>query len=398
MPQEANVLIQDDVVLAGLLFFLPGLAFWLTKKYKWARYVSAPGFCYLFGILLSNLHIAPAEHELYDLISTYAVYMALAMVLFSVNIKSWFKLAKNAIIGMLTASAGIFIIAVITGVIFAPKIDPEQGWKLTGMLIGTYTGGSMNLAAVGKALDTPSELFVTTNAADIIFGSIFLPIQLALIPLFERIKVKKLSPDQLMGAGQSEEEIEKVKKEGYWHKKPWNFYDFTFTVSLAGLIMAVSYFVSRAFDFGMWKGSVNMLLLTTFSLIAASTKPVSNLVGNEEVGMYLLHVFFVSAGATAYIPNLLQSSPYVAIWVVLAIYLSTLLHYFISTKVMKIDYQTALVTAQAAVGGPSSAMALPIAAQWPALAVTGIVCGLIGYAIGNYLGVAGAYLVFKIIS
>jgi len=57
-----------------------------------------------------------------------------------------------------------------------------------------------------------------------------------------------------------------------------------------------------------------------------------------------------------------------------------------------------LVTAQGAVGGPSSAMALPIAAQWPALAVTGLVCGLIGYAVGNYLGIAGAYIVFKLIS
>jgi len=396
--ENANVLIQHDVVLAGLLFFLPGLAFWLTKKYKWARYVSAPGFCYLFGILLSNLHIAPAEHELYDFVSTYGVYMALAMVLFSVNIRSWLKLAKNAIIGMLIASATVFIVASISGIIFAPKIDPEHGWKLTGMLVGTFTGGSMNLVAVGNALKTPSELFVATNAADIIFGSIFLPIQLALIPLFEKMRVKKLSAKELIGADQSKEEIEKVKKEGYWHKKSWNFYDFTFIVSLAGLIMSASYFISNAFDFGMWKGSINLLFLTTFSLIAASTKSVSNLVGNEEVGMYLLHVFFVSAGATAYIPNLLESSHYVVIWVVIAIYVSTLFHYIISTKLFKIDYQTTLVTAQAAVGGPSGAMALPIAAQWPALAVTGIVCGLVGYAIGNYLGIGAAYLVFKIIS
>lgn len=397
MSGEATALIKHDVVLAGLLFFLPGVAFWLTKKYKWARYVSAPGFCYLFGILLSNLHIAPPEHELYDLISTYAVYMALAMVLLSVNIMNWLKLAKNAIIGMITACIGVFIIAIISGIFFAPKIDPQHGWKLTGMLIGTYTGGSMNLAAVGKALDTPSELFVATNAADIIFGSIFLPIQLALIPFFERMRVRKLSPEELLGGGQSHESIEKIKEEGYWYKKSWNFYDFTYIVSISGLIMAAAYFLSRAVDFGMWKGSVHLLLLTTFALIAASFKPVHDLVGNEEVGMYLLHVFFVSAGATAYIPSLLQSSPYVIIWVVVAIYLSTLLHYFIALKVFKIDYQTALVTAQAAVGGPSSAMALPIAAQWPSLAVTGIICGLIGYAVGNYLGVAGAYLVFKAI-
>lgn len=368
------------------------------KKYKWARYVSAPSFCYLFGILLSNLHIAPAEHELYDFVSTYGVFMALAMVLFSVNIKSWLKLAKNAIIGMLVASLAVFVVTTISGIIFAPKIDPEHGWKLTGMLVGTFTGGSMNLVAVGNALETPSELFVATNAADIIFGSMFLPIQLATIPFFKKRKVNKLSTEELMGVDQSKEEIEKVKKEGYWHKKSWNFYDFTFIVSLSGLVMSISYFLSHAFDFGMWQGSINLLLLTTFSLILASTEKVSNLVGNEEVGMYLLHVFFVAAGATAYIPNLLQSSPYVVVCVIIAIYVSTIIHYFISMKLLKIDYQTTLVTAQAAVGGPSDAMALPIAAQWPALAVTGIVCGLVGYAIGNYLGIGAAYLVFKIIS
>ncbi|WP_213697708.1 DUF819 family protein [Acetomicrobium sp.] len=396
--ESVNVLIQHDAVLIGVLFFLPGVAFWLTRKYKWARYISAPGFCYLFGILLSNLHIAPPEHKSYDLISTYAVYMALAMVLFSVNIKSWLKLAKNAIIGMLTASILVAIVVIISGIIFALKVDPEHGWKLAGMIVGTYTGGSMNLVAVGNALETPSELFVATNATDIIFGSIFLPIQLALIPLFERMKVNKLSHEEVLGLGQSKEEIEKVKKEGYWHKKSWNFYDFTYIVSLAGLVMAASYSLSHAFNFGMWQGSVNLLLLTTFSLIAASTRPVSNLVGKEEIGMYLLHVFFVAAGATAYIPNLLKSSPYIIIWIIIAIYVTAFIYYFVSMKIFKIDYQTVLVTAQAAVGGPSSAMALPIAAQWPALAVTGIVCGLIGYAIGNYLGVGVAYLVFKIIS
>src|SRR5699024_2054755 len=108
-------------------------------------------------------------------------------------------------------------------------------------------------------------LFVATNAADIIFGSIFLPIQLALIPLFEKMRVKKLSAKELIGADQSKEEIEKVKKEGYWHKKSWNFYDFTFIVSLAGLIMSASYFISNAFDFGMWRGSINLLFLLNYS-------------------------------------------------------------------------------------------------------------------------------------
>jgi uncharacterized membrane protein len=51
------------------------------------------------------------------------------------------------------------------------------------------------------------------------------------------------------------------------------------------------------------------------------------------------------------------------------------------------------VVSQAAIGGPSTAMATAIARGWPALLLPGVAVGLLGYALGNYAGFGIAYLV-----
>ena len=59
----------------------------------------------------------------------------------------------------------------------------------------------------------------------------------------------------------------------------------------------------------------------------------------------------------------------------------------------KLDVGTLSVASQAAVGGPSSALAVAVSREWKALVLPGIIVGLLGYAIGNYLGVGVALLV-----
>ena len=84
--------------------------------------------------------------------------------------------------------------------------------------------------------------------------------------------------------------------------------------------MFITSSVSRAMV--IWTGTVNILLLTTFGLIAANFDKVKSLVGNEEISMYLLHIFFVAIGATAFMPTILKQSPVLIIWIAIAIYFS----------------------------------------------------------------------------
>ena len=56
------------------------------------------------------------------------------------------------------------------------------------------------------------------------------------------------------------------------------------------------------------------------------------------------------------------------------------------------DIRTLSVASQAAVGGPGSALALSMSMNWSRLVTPGIIIGIFGYAFGNYLGFACAYL------
>ncbi len=60
---------------------------------------------------------------------------------------------------------------------------------------------------------------------------------------------------------------------------------------------------------------------------------------------------------------------------------------------MRIDLPTVSLASQAAIGGPGSALALGMAMGWHRLVMPAIIVGIFGYALGNYLGFACAYLV-----
>lgn len=50
------------------------------------------------------------------------------------------------------------------------------------------------------------------------------------------------------------------------------------------------------------------------------------------------------------------------------------------------------MASQAAIGGPSTALALATSLNRPALAMPGVAIGLLGYLIGTYLGLLSAFL------
>ncbi len=61
-------------------------------------------------------------------------------------------------------------------------------------------------------------------------------------------------------------------------------------------------------------------------------------------------------------------------------------------RLVRMDVATLSVASQAAVGGPGSALAVAVSREWKGLVLPGIIVGLLGYAVGNYLGFSVAYL------
>ena len=62
-------------------------------------------------------------------------------------------------------------------------------------------------------------------------------------------------------------------------------------------------------------------------------------------------------------------------------------------RLFNMDIGTVTVASQAAVGGPSSAVAVAISREWNELVLPGIAVGLLGYAVGNWVGFGLGHLV-----
>ena len=102
--------------------------------------------------------------------------------------------------------------------------------------------------------------------------------------------------------------------------------------------------------------------------------------------------FFAVLGIYSQIGEILRVGPAVFLFTVTVVAVHGLLLY-LAAWLLHFDVDTTTVASQAAVGGPSTALAVALNRKRNDLALPGVVVGLLGYAAGNYAGVAVARLV-----
>jgi len=105
-----------------------------------------------------------------DLLVSIIVPLAFPLLLFSLNIKRWLRFAKGGFISMILAIISVVVI-VSSGFFIFKNVIPDL-WKVAGMLIGVYTGGTPNLVSLKVALGVDPNLFVMTSTYDMIVGAI----------------------------------------------------------------------------------------------------------------------------------------------------------------------------------------------------------------------------------
>jgi uncharacterized membrane protein len=136
----------------------------------------------------------------------------------------------------------------------------------------------------------------------------------------------------------------------------------------------------------------SVVWLTTYTLAVAQLPPVRRLQGSLHLGTLALNLFFVVIGIGSRVAEILAVGLEVFYFTAAVVLIHGLV-VFGAARLARLDVETTAVASQAAVGGPSTAMALAIARRRPGLALPGLMVGLLGYAVGNYLGLAVAYAV-----
>ena len=138
-------------------------------------------------------------------------------------------------------------------------------------------------------------------------------------------------------------------------------------------------------------GIPSILWLTTLALALGHSPLCRDARGAMQLGSVGLHFFFVLIGILSRVSEIVAVGAEVFVFTLIVVAVHGVV-VFGGGKLLRLDIGTISVASQAAVGGPSSALAVAISREWRHLVLPGVVMGLFGYAVGTYLGLGVAYL------
>jgi uncharacterized membrane protein len=371
--------IQSPLYLAALIAGATALAFILDHRVPGMSKVGASLLALVLGAIFSNSGLVPAQSPVYGVIEGPLTSLAIAWLLLAVNLSD-LKVAGPRMIGaFLLAAFGTGLGAFLGGLFFAGRFG-ENTWRLGGVFTGTYSGGSVNFVSVGQGVELPDFLFAGATAADALTTGIWLAFTL-LLPIWLRRFYPAPIPGEEVGASEVEA-----------HPHPFFERVSLSTLDLATLL-AVGFFLVVA---SQWLGTRTpgipaVLWLTTMALLVGHLTPFKKPRGALQLGNLALHAFFVIIGIHSRISEIMAVGVEVFYFTLVVVGVHGLLVFGVG-RALRMDVGSLAVASQAAVGGPSSALAVAVSREWRGLVLPGIIVGLLGYALGNYLGFGVAYL------
>ena len=136
------------------------------------------------------------------------------------------------------------------------------------------------------------------------------------------------------------------------------------------------------------------LILTTITMIIATifSKPLEGLSGSQELGTYLIYLFFFAIGAPASIKAIFLNAPLLLVFCAIMVIVN-MLFCFVFGKLLKFDLEDCILASNACIGGPTTAAAMAISQGWIKLVGPIMLVGTLGYVVGTYFGtIVGNFL------
>lgn len=374
MPVKRRWIVE--VVLLGLVFVgFPALARWAAGRWRAVEWISPIVLSYLVGIAIGNLFEVDTDFS--TTVSEAMVLLAIPLLLFSTDVRKWLRIARPAMISFGLAALSVMSISAVTA--WALTDRHAETWKMAGMTVGVYTGGTPNMSAIGVAVEVTDETFVLMNGADVVLSALYL---LFLMTIGRRVLGRFLPAFDLTAAGG--DEVGEASTAVFGWRQVLMALGLAVVVggATAGAVLAIT---------GELPVAPVILGITTLGLAASFIPRVRALPGTYETGEYLLLVFAVAIGTLADVRELAESFSDVFVFVAMVFVAAILLHYLLA-RLFRIDTDTVLITSTAAVFGPAFVGPVAAAIGNRRVIVSGLAAGVLGYAIGNYAGLAVAYL------
>jgi uncharacterized membrane protein len=414
------------ILLVIFYFTFPLIIIHLCKRWSFLNKLGSIVLAYGFGLILGSVGILPQGSEAYhlalqgraalpatemqallasgtisqndsyvntvastqDLLVSVIVPLSFPLLLFSLNIKRWLRFAREGFISMILALVSVVVI-VSSGYFIFKNVVPDS-WKVAGMLVGVYTGGTPNLVSLKVALGVDPNLFVMTSTYDMIVGAITLiffitagpRIFRALLPPFKHNGDTEVT-DEMIHEAESFEDFSGMLKKG-------RLIPLIKALGLAILIFIASFGISLLLP-GISQMVVVILSITTLAILASLINRINKIEKTFQLGMYFILVFSLAVASMADL-GVIFSIGFLGLFGYISYaYFGTLILHIILSKIFKVNADDFLITTTAFVFSPPFVPVVAGALKNKDVIITGITVGIIGYVIGNYLGVGLGY-------
>lgn len=372
------------ILLVAFYLLFPALVIWLgERRLALVDKVGAIIVCYAVGLVIGNLRIIPAGAAgLQDTLSSVMVPLALPLMFFSLDLGKWRRTGGRALLSFLLEVIAVLVVSVAGYFIFRRGIGPEAP-RIAGMLNGVYTGGTINLAAIGAALQVDHTMYVAANTSDIVVSAIYL---LFIVTIGQRVIglfLPKFSAKARTGE-EIEIEVEDYKSYAGMFRRE-RFVPLLAAFGAAVLIAAIGFSFTLVLK-GQWGTITAIVAITTLSVVASFIRPLRRIRQSHQLGQYFILVFCLVIGSTADIMKLVAAAPSVIGYVAVTVFGSLALHVALAA-IFRIDRDTVIITSVAGVFSPPFVPMVAAALKNRDVILPGVVTGIIGWVIGTYLGI-----------
>lgn len=390
--------ITNGFTYIAFLMLLAGGLLALEKYAKWKIFNIVPPlvWIYILGMAFCTMGVFNSDgcSAAYSALKNNILYAMIFVMLLRCDFRKLGKLGPR----MIAIFAGSAITLGIGFLVLYPLFvnslgGAEKTWGATAALYASWVGGSANMAAMQDALPVDAGAYSCALALDTACYSLWIALLLFAVKYADKwnnsCKADTSSLNAVAEAANAE-----VAKEA--NSKP-SAADWIFLIGITLMVSAVSQWIGvqmNTFFKGVGlsffdKGTCTTVFVTVLGLICAMT-PMGKLPAVNELSSVYLYAIVSLLASTATLVDLV-SAP---MWVVygVAVLVVHIILMFVLSKIFHWDLCMCSTASVACIGGSASAPIIATAYDG-SFAGIGVLMGVLGAAIGNFLGLGmGALL------
>ena len=376
------------IVLTILLCVLPAGVVWLCNRVSVLGKLGPIMVLYAIGMVVGNLPaLGTYLKPLQDVLPNVMIPLAIPMMLYG----SRFSRHEAGLQLRIVVSGFLSVcVAVVVGYLLFGR-NVQEGAEVGGIITGMYTGGTLNAAALQVIFRIKSEMFVLINSYDIIISFLYFVFLFSVgIKMFRALYGQSRKS---VAEGTSADEMQSADTSSQYHLllQRSGLRQLARIVAVTLVVVAVSALVALAFS-EEWFMVVFILMLTMLGVASSFVKSVREMTLSYDVGMYLIYIFSLTIASMADFSSLdLRGGINQFAFMTVAVILSLLIHAVVC-RLMRVDADSMMISSVAFINSPPFVPMAAVAMRNKSVIVTGLGAGIMGYALGNHLGVVMAEL------